>query len=480
MKKPVDAAAKRKSSPVPVNAARLDRRRFLIGAGGAVLALPVLQSLQGRSGRGGVARAQSAPSNPRLLVVMHGQGTMNDRWTPTTTGASFALSPLLAPLAAHQDKLTVLSGLNNEVATMMGGNGHNKAGRSLLTAEVFSGGGENGNANGPSVDQVIAQRIGTDTLYRSVHLQASSQGVGEYQLLFAAKDDPVGAIADPNEAFNTLFASLPQDGAAPPPPPATLRDKLRSRRPSVLDAVSRSFTDLSRRVSAEDRVRLDLHAEKIRELERLANAASMPTAVSASCGRPVLGLPADFDPYNAAHDQYFAPAQMKNAAMALACGLTRVVTVQFTDYHGPTFPWTGATIPGSYANWHAMIHRDGGVLPGRDQAVETAMLWYTDQFKLLLDELASFDDGGVPLLDNTLVLWISEFGDGGTHDTTQLPVVLAGGLGGALKDIGQHLAFNGRTTNDLFVTLLNLFGGTDTSFGYGGASLNKGVLPGVG
>ena len=456
--------------------AAIDRRRFLIGAGGTALALPFLDALSQPR-----ARAQSA-ANTRFVIVMHGQGTMNgatnDRWTPSGTGSGFALSPLLMPLAAHQAQLTVLSGIDNAVAPMMGGNGHNRAGRSLLTAQTFSGGGENGNANGPSIDQVIAERIGGSSAYRSVHLQASNQGVGEYQLLFKAKDDPVGAVADPRQAFDTLFASLPSGGMAAPPPMTSLRDKLRGRRGSVLDAVARSFSQLEARVGAEDRARLQLHAEKIAELERLANAASQPLQVSASCSKPNLGLPAGYDVTKTAHDQYTAPAQMKNAAMALACGLTRVVTVQFTDYHGPTFPWLGANIPGAYSDWHAMIHRDGGVLGDRDDAVFSALTWYGQQVAVLLDELASFDDGGASLLDRTVVLWISEFGDGGSHDTSKLPVVLAGGLAGAIKT-GQHLAFKARTTNDLFVTLLNLFGFDDQEFGLPSTTLNHGPLPGL-
>jgi hypothetical protein len=106
--------------------------------------------------------------------------------------------------------------------------------------------------------------------------------------------------------------------------------------------------------------------------------------------------------------------------------------------------------------------------------------YYSDQVALLLNELQSFDEGGTSLLDHTLVLWISEYGDGGAHNTDDIPVVLAGGLGGAVRT-GQHLSFSGqnRTTNDLFVTLLNLFGGTDTQFGYGADRFNKGPLPGV-
>jgi hypothetical protein len=165
----VSARRQHKRPGIAVNASTaIDRRRFLIGAGGAALALPLLDAFAPRR-----SWAQSA-ANTRFVVVMHGQGTMNgsgnDRWTPAGTGTGFALSPLLEPLSAHKDQLTVISGIDNAVAPMMGGNGHNRAGRSLLTAETFSGGGENGNANGPSIDQVIAERIGGGSQYRSVAL----------------------------------------------------------------------------------------------------------------------------------------------------------------------------------------------------------------------------------------------------------------------------------------------------------------------
>ncbi len=68
---------------------KLSRRTLLKGAGGAALALPFLEATAG---------AATAQPPLRLLVMMHGQGTMLDRWTPATTGAGFALPPLLAPL----------------------------------------------------------------------------------------------------------------------------------------------------------------------------------------------------------------------------------------------------------------------------------------------------------------------------------------------------------------------------------------------
>ncbi|MDX2055946.1 MAG: DUF1552 domain-containing protein [Polyangiaceae bacterium] len=458
---------------------RIPRRGLLRGAGGVAIGLPFLA----QSHRSVLAAPGSHPQ--RLVVVFHGQGTMLDRFTPATTGQGFELPPLLQPLAAHKQKLTVISGLDNKVASAMGGNGHNKAGRSILTAQTFSnapnGGGDNGDANGPSIDQVIASRIQQTARQKSVGLAVSCAGVFEYQLFYAGKDDPVAVQEDPIAAFDSLFSSLPAPGTPAPAPNLTLRERLQAGRGSILDAVTKDFDTLVKRVGLEDRDRLLLHAEKIRELERLSSAVGVPPAQGVACGKPNLGLAQGFDVCNSDQEPLVARAQMKNAAMALACDVTRVAMVQFTHYHDPTFSFLGKGIPGSYPDWHSMIHRDGGLMPGRDDMVFAGMSYYSTQVAGLLDELAAVDDGdGQTLLDNTLVLWISEFGEGGTHSTNKIPVVLAGGAGGKLKT-GQHLSFanQNRTTNDLFVTLLNIFGGTDTTFGFGGSDLNKGPLAGL-
>lgn len=93
----------------------------------------------------------------------------------------------------------------------------------------------------------------------------------------------------------------------------------------------------------------------------------------------------------------------------------------------------------------------------------------------LLQQMDSINEGDGTLLDNSLVLWMNQFGDGGSHSGDDLPIVTAGGLGKRLQT-GRHLAFTDRSTNDLFVTLLRLFGGADTTFGYGGSDTNRGPL----
>jgi hypothetical protein len=435
---------------------KLTRRSILRGAGGVALGLPFLES---------AARAQAAPL--RLLVFVHGQGTVLSRWKPTQVGTPFDLPMLLQPLAPHQAKLNVWSGIHNDVRKMMGGNGHNAPGRSLMSANVFSNPTNEGSAAaGPSMEQVLAARIQGPTPFRTIDLRVGG-GVGEYQMFFAARDVPVSGESDPRAAFARLTRDLPAAGAPAPPSPAA---RLRANRPAVLDAVNESYSRLIAGAGAEDRLRLQQHAARVDELEKsLATKPSAPQA-SMGCRRVDPMLPATYKPYDGAQENLGSRAQLQNAVLALSCDLTRVVTVQYTNYDGPTFPWLGLGLTGG---WHARVHMHGGDNP---EGMARAFQWYSQEFAYLLAQLDSVSEGSGTLLDHTLVLWLSEFGDGGAHDTRNLPVVLAGGLGGKLKT-GRHLAFANRSHNDLFTTILNLFGGTDTSFGHPAPELNKGPLP---
>ena len=440
---------------------KLTRRTMLRGAGGVALGLPFLEATAGRG------FAQAAPPL-RLLVFVHGQGTVLARWKPAQVGTTFDLPQMLRPLAPFQSKLNVWSGIDNKVRKMMGGNGHNAPGRSLMSANVFSIPGNEASASaGPSLDQVLAARIQGGTPFRTVDLRIGG-GVGEYQMFFAAKDVPVSGESDPRAAFNRITRDLTVPGGPPvAPSPAS---RLRANRGAVMSAVKDSFKSVAARLGAEDRARLEQHAARVDELDKALAAKPAPPPPGMTCSKVDPMLPATFKPYDSAQENLGSRAQIGNAVLALACNLTRVATIQYTDYHGPTFDWLKLGLTG---NWHERVHMHGG---DNLEAMARAFEWYGEECAFLLSQLAAANEGAGTLLDNTLVLWLSEFGDGGTHDTRSLPVVLAGGLGGRLKT-GRHLAFNGRSHNDLFTTILNLFGGTDKSFGHPAPDLNQGPLP---
>jgi hypothetical protein len=440
----------------------MSRRAFLRGAGGVMVGLPYLDFFAGR------ARAQSA-APMRLVVMMHGQGMLMDRWTPSSTGAGFTLTETLQPLAAHRDKLLVLSGIDNAVRNeLQEGNGHNTAGRSLMTCWGFAGSTnadgtikpageqvENGPSFGPSVEQVLAERLAGSTRFNRFDVAIGGNGVGENQLFWAENQVPIQAEADPVAAYARLTNEIAPSAATA----QSFADRLRSRRTSVLDSVLGSFDRLSSQVGADDRARLEAHATQLRALEN-----RLVVGPSAGCMPQAPQLPAGYDFERAGDDYLSATAQIDNLVLALSCDLARVGTVQFTDYHGPTFPWLDVDVPGPWANWHEMIHS------GMEDAASRATMikvqqWYASQFAYLLDRMdAVVEADGNTLLDNSLVMWITEFGDASSHSTGNLPIVLAGGLGGRVQ-MGRHLNFNNRTTGDLFTTFLQLFGYDDSSFG---------------
>jgi hypothetical protein len=433
---------------------------MLRGAGGVALGLPLLEATAGR------AFAQAAPL--RLLVFVHGQGTVLARWKPTQIGTPFDLPQLLQPLAPHQPKLNVWSGIHNNVRKVMGGNGHNAPGRSLMTANVFSIPGNEGSAAaGPSMEQVLAARIQGGTTFRTIDLRVGG-GVGEYQMFFAARDVPVSGESDPRAAFTRLTRDLMVPGGPPLTPSPAAR--LRANRPAVMDSVNESLKRLAATVGVEDRIRLQQHAARVDELEKSLAAKPSAPPPSMGCRKVDPMLPAGYKSSDGTQENLGSRAQIQNAVLALSCDLARVVTIQYTNYNGPTFDWLGL---GLGANWHERVHQHGGDNP---EGMARAFAWYSQELAFLLAQLDAVGEGAGTLLDNTLVLWLSEFGDGGAHDTRNLPVVLAGGLGGRLKT-GRHLAFGGRSHNDLFTTILNLFGGTDRTFGHPVPEFNQGPLP---
>ena len=440
------------------------RRTFLRGAGGIAVALPFLESTS--------ARGAAGPGSPRFVTMLHGNGTLRDSWTPAQTGTNFELSEILTPLEPVKDKINILSGIDNGITGILG-SGHGISSRTLLTARpavehiqpdqsLANAYGEPLIASGPSIDQSIASLIGTETRFRSVDL-ASGGGTGS-GTLFVGEADPVTLEPNPQAAFDRLFADFKADPSMP-----TTMDMIRERRASVLDAVGESFTDLNNRVSASDRHRLEAHLEKIRQLEQQVGSLSL------ECEPPTIATPEGYDFNSASYDNITAPLMIDIAAMALACGLTNVASLTFTNGHTPTFPWLGEDIPGEFSHWHDMVHLAAGSATGRP-ALAASFRWFAEVFELFVSRLDAYDEGDATLLDNTVMLWLTQFGDGGAHSSRSLPIVLAGGACGALET-GRHLAFDDHTVGDLCTSFLRLFGDEETLFGWPGTV--TGPLPGL-
>ena len=229
----------------------LNRRSLLKGAGGIAIALPWLEAMTPTK-----AFAQSGGAARRFISVYTPGGTVRERWRCSGTESNFQLSPILSPLQSVKDKLLVLHGLDMESAV---GEQHQAGIIAFLTGTSQSG-RHRQYAAGPSVDQVIASHIGTDTAQRSLQIAvrwATGKSHGLLHPINALNFEdnsafsPIPPRLDPVEIWEDLFGRL--DSSAPGAAQELLRKK------SILDFVNRRYATLSRQrpaLQAVNRARL--------------------------------------------------------------------------------------------------------------------------------------------------------------------------------------------------------------------------------
>lgn len=455
----------------------ISRRTVIRGAGGVALALPFLDVMRPR-----LAKAATAPK--RFVVFFSANGMIKDQWQPTGTETAFTLSPILMPLAAHQSDLLIMRGLNNEASYMYAPNAHDASCATMLTANKLvvgpSGTGRaghvlDGTSAGPSIDQEIARVIGGATKIPSLELGVQSTTTILEPMVTrisyrgtAGNAKSVPLEDDPKKVFTRLFMDA---GAST----ATI-DTLKKKRKSILDSALRDFTRLQAKVSASDKAKLDRHATTIREFEKSLDNTATPTGPTCQVPpAPTVNL----DPVDCVQDgrktrcygdfQALGKAQMDLLVMALTCDLTRVITLQWSTAESTVF-FKSLAATGEH---HLMSH---DVKTYRNDLIKIGT-WYAQQYAYLLDGLKSHNDAaGGTLLDSSVVLWANELSDGDTHNRRDLGWIIAGKGNGAIKT-GRSVKYTNATTNQLFASLMTMFGQPTTTFG---ASQYSGTLSGLG
>ncbi|MDQ2643950.1 MAG: DUF1552 domain-containing protein [Myxococcota bacterium] len=480
---------------------QIDRRRFLLGAGGAALALPMLE-MHSR-----VARGQSVAPPKRLVLVMHSHGRcaggrhsgsgFSDIWSPrSNTGALPAeMSPLLAALAPIRDEIVTVDGVDNVVRHMtQDPDGHLPNEQTILTCQLPKA---DKTAGGASFDYIAGERLrgspsqrgalvfpatpmDADWRYTTGHFW----GVGGTRPTLA-NSNPAKAIA---ELFGGTAAPAPSPGPEPEPMAnATLADRLVSSRRSILDGVTGSFQSFRALVGASDRARLDQHIDFIRTLEtRLGGGSGSgggpgPLPVGESCAVPSASAVPSYtqtQASRAALDAEIVPYTIENMVMSLACDITRVASLHHYVQYDPIFSseFSGGS-PFVSANWHAAIHDTPEVTMAGQPAITQAYQMYGKLFTRLVQRLGEVTDvDGSRLLDNTLVVWMSDMGYGATHGSLNIPIVMAGMKSAFANGQGRHLVCSERrTTGDFFAQVLRMLGQDDTTFGLTGTLGSTGL-----
>lgn len=439
----------------------LRRRRFLqaMGLGAGSLFLPSLLSAS-------AVRAQAAP--PKRFVVVftqhgfvydgfkmrpNGAGEFADFDTPFADIADDQLSRILRPLASYKDRLLAIDGLS--MASAEGDvafNEHDKGTRHALTGAPIVD--DNGSvfAGGPSIDQLIARQIAVSG--RLPSLEFGVIGPTNGGAVWRDVGQPLPPDGDPRGAFARLFP--PAAGAV-----GGDTDRVRAGQKSVLDLVASEYDRLLPRLSGEDRNKLELHRDLVRDAERRVESLD-----SLVCARPD-DLDVDDDFGNVAHYESRFDAFARITAAALACDLTRVVSIQLSQLRNDHLGIAG-DVHADYAH----------TSESNPEAIEVMTRYgeiHAGHVLRLLSALDSVPEGNGTLLDNTCVLWCSELATG-THRFNIWPAIVAGGAGGALKT-GRYLRQVPKTTNP---TPNPQFGGVEPIIGRPHNHLLLGLASAVG
>jgi len=381
----------------------VNRRRFLRGAGVA-LALPWLEALAPR------AHALAAPEGPprRVVFFMTGLGMHQPLFTPQKAGRDFALPPLLEPLAPLRNDWTVFSGVWHPDV-----DGGHTSENCFLTAAPHPA--RPTFKNTISFDQFLLEKLPPATRVPYLNLSTLPGST----LSWSRRGVNLPADDRPSVVFARLFLE------GNPAAVAEQQRKLAAGQ-SVIDAVQDQANALARTLPGQDKEKLDEYLGAVREVEQRLQQAEAWSRKP----KPKVEAKPPVDSTNIADALGRLRLMMDVAHLALETDSTRVVVLCVRGSHY-VLP-----IPGVTMDWHNLSHH------GQDaEKIEQLRLVELQQMKELarfLTRLKESAAGGTTLLDRTAVLFGSNLGNASSHDTRNMPVLLAGG---GFKH-GQHLAFD--------------------------------------
>jgi hypothetical protein len=344
------------------------------------------------------------------------------------------LGQSLAPLAPYKEKLNVINGLYNARA----GGGHARCAGNILSGVALQRGRMI--LGGVSMDQKLAKHFEDETILPSLVLGCEQPVSGfhesQYSMVYASHiswqspNSPIPIELYPSLAFDSLFGS--QTG------------KLQG---SILDQVREQAASLRLRVSQSDQVKIDEYLTSVRETEQRVQklnkrqSESAPQAVPAS-QRPPTGQPQDFREY--------ARLMCDIIALAFQADRSRVATLLLSrDLSGQVYPFLNIR-----DDHHSYSHAN------TQPEYQAIVQFHVEQYAYLVDRLAKMPEGDGTVLDNSCVMFVSEHWD--AHNSNQVPLVLAGGLGGKLKT-GRSLDYmnsgnDRRKLCSLYLSLMDRMG----------------------
>ncbi|MCE9568152.1 MAG: DUF1552 domain-containing protein [Planctomycetes bacterium] len=352
------------------------------------------------------------------------------------------LHAAIEPLTPFKDRLTLVQGLSGRIALSDHSANHGalgcypaNKGPMAQTIDVALGEAMPG----------IAPHVGLGIMNKpdlTMNYQISAAGPG--------KTTPIQC--SPELAFKGLFGSVAGGSSR------TAFD----RRTNLLDFMADDVKRSRDALAGEEKQKFDQY------LEAFENLRDRQSKIDAIQGDLKKHAPKLDDKFQKPTETNRLEAQFEIAAAALITGLTNVVTLVSGGggQHYISFPELGIPVDGHH-------YGHGGGVPGKtyEECFVAVRQYHTKLIAGLAKKLESVKEGDGTMLDNTVIVYLSDSGDGHHPNLMEWPVVLLGDLGGKLKTRGRYLQFpaygtkNHRTMANLYLTLLHAAGKPRDKFG---------------
>lgn len=412
----------------------LSRRTVLRGLVGGALASVALPTLEIMLNPNGTRLASGAPLPQRFMTYFFGNGVRLDRWVPAAQGPDYPLSEELEPLANVREYCSVLSGFQNRCEQQI----THHEGMTVFNGYTFvEQQGLFSKAGGPTIDQVIADRISEGTTFRSIEIGISKRlsvmdsGTTLFYLAHKGTNEPLPPEFNPQALWTKLFGSF-----------VPAEDPSVALRTSVLDAVRDDIGALQKRLGKADLARLDSHLTGVSELEKQIKA--LPPV----CATPMMPSETNQDvngqePMTAVHT-----AMVDLLAYAFSCDISRVASILVSGGAAETV----FSEIGQSGVHHTNTHNGGA-----QEQVHQVVVWQMQRFAAMLEKFRGTADGtaGENLLDNLTIFCSSDCSEGISHSISDMPIIVAGKGGGRLRHPGIHYrSQTGENTTDILVSCL--------------------------
>ncbi len=366
----------------------LPRRTFLKGLG-VTMALPMFDAMI-------PAQTATPETIRRFGAVFVPLGARMDHWTPSKTGSGFEFTELLKPLEQHRDSLVVVSNLFRPPHGAHSGSSTWLTGANIKETEA-----EDVRA-GISLDQVIADKIGGDTQFRS--LEVAIEDVAGY---IGACDVGYSCTYINTISWKTPTTPLPMEVN-----PRVLFERLFGGNASILDSIRSDAKDLERGLGPKDQSRLSEYLDDVREIEQRIQKAEKQNASSVEEPNQPIGIPQSYGEH--------LTLMYDMLKIALQTDMTRVFTFMLArEVSQKNFPELGLMDP-----WHHMSHHR--MQPEMIAGLITIETYQMKMFSRFLDKLKQTPDGDGSLLDHSVILFGSGMSESDNHDPKNLPLLVAG------------------------------------------------------